>query len=71
MLQPLKPTEAAIEALALAETDPAQAARFAPVRWGFLGNLLLIAFAGALGLIHAALAAAARRVLAPQRNVPG
>jgi hypothetical protein len=71
MLQPLKPTEAAIEELALAETDPAQHARFAPVRWGWLGNLLLIGFAGALGLVHATLAAAGRRVLPPKRNVSG
>jgi hypothetical protein len=49
----LKPTEAAVEKLALAETDPKQRARFAPLRWGFAGNLLVIAIAGGLGLLHA------------------
>ena len=63
MLQHLKPTEAAIEKLALAETDPAQLARFAPVRWGLPGNLALIVLAGGLGLIHAACSAAWRRVV--------
>lgn len=71
MLEHLKPTEAAIEDLALAETDPAQQARFTAVRWGFLGNLLLIILAGGLGLVHAAFAAAWRGVFSPKRDVSG
>ena len=61
MLQFFKPTDAAIEKLALAETDPAQQAGFTPMRWGFLGNLAIILVAGGLGLIHALLAALWRR----------
>ncbi|SDS26524.1 hypothetical protein [Opitutus sp. GAS368] len=53
MLEQLKPTPAEIEALALAETDPHRQSRFAPVRRGFLGNLLLIAFAAGAGFVHA------------------
>ena len=63
MLQLLKPTEAEIEELALAETDPAQRARFAPLRLGRLGNLLLIACIGGAGLAHATLKVVGRRVL--------
>jgi|GEM_PF-6805960 len=61
MFHRLKPTEAAIEALALAETDIRQQSRFAPLRWGFLGNLLLMVFAAGLGFVHALLAALWRR----------
>ena len=68
MLSPLKPTDAEIENLALAETDPARHAQFAPVRWGFLGNLCLIGFAGAFGLVHAAFAAAWRRAFPVSRD---
>ena len=70
MLQPLKPTDAAIEKLALAETDLTQHARFAPIRAGFLGNFLLIIFAGGIGLVHAALAAAGRRIFRSSRDDP-
>ena len=68
MLQPLKPTDAAIEEMALAETDLAQRARFTPIRRGPLGNLLIILIAGSLGLFHAALAAAQRRILSSPRH---
>jgi len=70
MLQHLKPTDAAIEKLALAETDVAQLPRFAPIRWGRAGNLLLIAVAGGLGIVHAAVASAARAIFAPSRHGP-
>lgn len=68
MLSHLKPTDAAVERLALAETDLGQQAAFAPLRWGFLGNLGVIVFAGGLGLIHALLAALWRRVFIPFRD---
>lgn len=68
MLQPLKPTDAAIEKLALAETDLTQRARFAPIRAGFLGNAAVILFAGAAGVVHAALAAAGRRLFGSSRD---
>jgi len=64
MLQFLKPTDAAVELLALAETDPKQAERFRPLRWGFLGNLGLIVFSGSLGFCHALLTASWRRFTA-------
>lgn len=65
MLQHLKPSEADIEKLALDETDLAQQARFAPFRRGFLGNLLIIIFAGSLGFIHALLTALWHRAFPP------
>ena len=68
MLQHLKPAEADIEKLALAETDPHRPAQFAPLRWGPAGNLLVIAAAGGLGHVHAALASAWRRVFSSARN---
>ena len=61
MLQHLKPTDAAIESLALAETDLSRKSRFAPLRWGFLGNLVVILFAGGVGLVHALFATLWRR----------
>lgn len=71
MLPSLKPTDAAIERLALDETDPVQRSRFTPLRWGFLGNLLLIIIAGGLGLVHAAFATAWRGVFRPKPNASG
>lgn len=68
MLQHLKPDEAAIEKLALAETDRRQHARFAPLRWGFAGNLLVLVLAGALGLAHALLTALWRKLVSPARD---
>jgi len=68
MLQHLKPTDAAIKELALAETDPAQQARFAPLRWGFAGNLALLFLAAAAGFVHALLAALWRRAFSPSRD---
>lgn len=68
MLSPLKPTDAAIEKLALAETDLKQMAAFTPLRWGFLGNLGVIVVAGALGLIHALLATLWRRAFLRSRD---
>jgi hypothetical protein len=68
MLQHLKPDEAAIEKLALAETDRRQHARFAPLRWGFAGNLLVLALAGGLGLAHALLATLWRKLFFPSRH---
>jgi hypothetical protein len=68
MLPQLKPTDDAIEKLALAETDLKQVAGFAPLRWGFLGNLGVIAFAGALGMVHALLALLWRRAFSPSRD---
>ena len=68
MLPQLKPTDAAIESLALAETDPRQQAAFAPLRWGFLGNLGVVVLAGGLGLIHALLAALWRWAFPPSRD---
>ncbi len=70
MLQHLKPTEAAIEKLALAETDLSQQARFRPLRWGFLGNLFLIVLAAGTGFVHALLAALWRRAFVPYRHDP-
>ncbi len=70
MLSHLKPTDAAIERLALAETDLGQQGAFAPLRWGFLGNLGVIIFAGGLGLIHAWLAALWRKAFLPPRDGP-
>jgi hypothetical protein len=71
MLPHLKPAEEAIEKLALAETDPRQQPRFAPLRWGFLGNLAIILFAGAAGLLHALVAAGWHRVFHPPRHGAG
>ncbi len=71
MLQHLKPTDAAIKELALAETDPAQQARFTPLRWGFAGNLILIVLAAGAGFVHALLAALWRRVFSPPRDGTG
>jgi hypothetical protein len=71
MLQHLKPTEAAIKELALAETDPAQQSRFTPLRWGFPGNLALIVFAAGAGFVHALLAALWRRAFSPSRDGTG
>lgn len=71
MLQHLKPTDAAIEALALAETDVRQQARFAPLRWGFLGNLLLIGVVAGAGVLHAAAATLWRRAFSPSRHGRG
>ena len=61
MLQHLKPTDAAIERMALAETDLGRQAHFTPLRWGFLGNLAVILFAASLGLLQALVAAVWRR----------
>ena len=71
MLQHLKPTEAAIEKLALAETDIRQQSRFTPLRWGFLGNLIVLVIAGALGLAHALFATLWRRAFSSSRHGPG
>lgn len=68
MLMSLKPTDAEIESLALAETDPRQQARFAPLRWGFIGNLTVMIFAGIFGLIHALLARLWRGIFSTPRN---
>ena len=65
MLQHLKPTDAAIEELALAETDLSQKSRFAPIRWGFTGNLIVVLFAAGLGLVHALFATLWRRTFRP------
>ena len=70
MLQHLKPTEAALEKLALAETDPKQQSRFVPLRWGFLGNFFLVVLAGSLGFLHALLATAWRQAFSPPRDGP-
>jgi hypothetical protein len=68
MFPGLKPTEAAIEKLALAETDIRQQARFAPLRRGFLGNLLVMVFAAGAGFVHALLAALWRRAFSSHRD---
>ena len=49
-----KPDQESIRRLALDETDPAEARRFAPLRFGFAGNALIIVIAGAAGLICSA-----------------
>lgn len=53
MLKHLNPTDKDIERLALAETDINQVQRFSPLRYGPVGNLAVILFAGGLGLLHA------------------
>jgi len=68
MLQHLKPTDSAIEALALAETDVRQQSRFAPLRWGFLGNLAVLIFAGGAGFLHAWVVALWRRAFQSPRH---
>jgi hypothetical protein len=60
MLSLLKPGDAEIEALALAETDPRREAEFRPLCPGFLPGLLLLAGVGLLGLARALLNAARR-----------
>ena len=68
MLQHFKPTDAAIEKLALAETDPRLQSKFAPLRWGFLGNLTVILFAASGGFVHAVIATVWRRATPTSRN---
>ena len=68
MLQHLKPTDAAIERLALAETDAKQFDRFLPLRFGLPGNLALILLAGGLGVFHALLSAVWSRIFPPSRK---
>ncbi len=68
MLSSLKPTDSEIESLALAETDPRQQARFAPLRCGFFGNLAILLCAGACGLLHALIAHLGRRLFSSSRD---
>lgn len=71
MLHHLKPTDAEVEALALAETDLLQQKRYAPLRYGFLGNALVLVFAGAAGLAHAAVSTLWRQLNRRSRHGSG
>ncbi len=55
MIRALLPSNDAIARVARAECDPAQAARFRPIAWGFAGNLVAVLIVGALGLVCAIL----------------
>ena len=50
LLERLKPTDREIRALALRETDPAQAARFAPIARGPIFAVLALAAVGLAAL---------------------